>query len=94
MKTYAKELEEIASGILDQHASECGAQKPNYSNRDFMNAIIIFQAALTDKLYDNQNFDGMDLDEQIKMTFQCGSDLRKFIHTYTGLDTHDTEKFL
>ena len=62
--------------------------KPNYSNRDFMNATIIFQTALMDKMYDNQDYDGMSMDDRIKMAESCGLALRKLIHTYTGLDTN------
>jgi len=40
MRTYKAELEIIASDILIQNSN--GAIKPNYSNRDFMNALIIF----------------------------------------------------
>ena len=36
-----KELEEIANTILNN-----SHLKPNYSNRDFMNAMIIFQSAI------------------------------------------------
>jgi len=50
MRTYKKELEYIANDILNQNASEDGAEKPNYSNRDFLNTILIFQTALMDKL--------------------------------------------
>lgn len=92
MRIYDKELEIIANDILDQNASF--AEKPNYSNRDFMNTLIIFQTALMDKMYDNQDYDRMDLENRKKMTTQCGTDLRKLIHTYTGLDTHKFEDFL
>ena len=94
MRTYSKELEIIANDILDQNASENGAEKPNYSNRDFMNTLFIFQTALMDKMYDNQDFDKMDLESRSEMVTQCGMDLRKLIHTYTGLDTHKIEEFL
>jgi len=94
MRTYNEELETIASDILDQNASEGGAKKPNYSNRDFMNTILIFQAALMDKLYDNQEYDNMDFESRFEMASQCGLDLRRLIHTYTGLDTHNAEEFL
>lgn len=94
MRIYNKELEIIASDILSQQVSDTGAEKPNYSNRDFMNTIFIFQTALMDKLYDNQNYDNMDMGERIKMATRCGEDLRKFIHTYTGLDTHEINNFL
>jgi hypothetical protein len=95
MRSYKKELEVIAGDLLNQNASAKGNEnKPNYSNRDFMNAIIIFQTALMDKMFDNQNYDGMELDDRMKMTQSCGLELRKLIHTYTGLDTHKIEEFL
>jgi hypothetical protein len=95
MRSYKKELEAIAGDLLNQNASAKGNEnKPNYSNRDFMNAIIIFQTALMDKMFDNQNYDGMELDDRMKMTQSCGLELRKLIHTYTGLDTHKIEEFL
>ena len=93
MRSHKKELEQIASDFLNQAADSKG-YKPNYSNRDFMNAVIIFQTALMDKLYDLQNFDGMHIDERLKMAESCGMELRKLIHTYTGLDTHKVEEFL
>ena len=94
MKNYSKELEVIASSILNQHASEEGAEKPNYSNRDFMNTILIFQTALMDKMFDNQDFDDMPLEVRGVMVTKCGLELRKLIFTYTGLDTHKFEEFL
>ena len=59
-----------------------------------MNATIIFQTALMDKMYDNQNYDKMDFDCRLRMAESCGMELRKLIHTYTGLDTHKIEEFL
>ena len=93
MRTYKVELEIIADDLLNQNA-EGLVDKPNYSNRDFMNAVIIFQTALMDKLFDNQDFDDMPMEDRLKMAESCGQDLRKFIHTYTGLDTHKVEEFL
>jgi len=94
MRTYKKELEYIANDILNQNASEDGSEKPNYSNRDFLNTIFIFQTALMDKLFDNQEYDNMDIEDRMNMVMQCGNDLRKLIHTFTGLDTHKIENFL
>lgn len=95
MRSYKKELELIANDILDQNTNAKGNEnKPNYSNRDFMNATIIFQTALMDKMYDNQDYDNMGLEDRMNMAESCGNELRKLIHTYTGLDTHDVEKFL
>ena len=93
MRSYKNELEAIANDLLTQNAEAKGNEnKPNYSNRDFMNAVIIFQTALMDKMYDNQN--GMSLDERIQMAERCGLDLRNLIHTYTGLDLHKFAEFI
>jgi hypothetical protein len=89
MKNYTKELELIANGLLAQ-----SEHKPNYSKRDFMNATIIFQTALMDKMYSMQGSDKMPFQERIKMAESCGAELRKIIRTYTGLDTHKVEEFL
>ncbi len=95
MRAYKKALEIIASDILEQNASATGdSNKPHYSNREFMNALIIFQTALMDKMWDNQEFDGMGTKDRMAMVEKCGLDLRKLIHTYTGLDTHKFEDFL
>lgn len=95
MRAYKKELEIIANDILIQNAEAKGDEnKPNYTNRDFMNALIIFQTALMDKMWDNQEYDKMQCKERENMAVQCGLDLHKLIHTYTGLDTHKFEDFL
>jgi hypothetical protein len=95
MRAYKQELEIIANDILNQNADAKGNEnKPNYTNREFMNAVIIFQTALMDKMYDNQNYDKMNVDDRLKMAEKCGLDLRKLIHTYTNLDTHKIEQFL
>jgi hypothetical protein len=86
-----KLVEIIANTILSQSGN---IEKPNFTNRHFMNTIIIFQNALMDKMYDNQNYDGMDVEDRLKMVETCGNELRKLIHTYTGLDTHKIEDFL
>lgn len=95
MRAYKRELEIIANDILEQNAHAKGNEnKPNYTNREFMNAVIIFQTALMDKMYDNQDYDKMSFDDRINMAESCGLALRKLIHTYTGLDTHNIEEFL
>jgi|688.fasta_scaffold01045_39 hypothetical protein len=95
MRSYKKELELIANDLLNQNADAKGDEnKPNYSKRDFMNATIIFQTALMDKMYDNQDYDKMDIDNRMKMAESCGFALRNLIHTYTGLDTHKIEEFI
>lgn len=95
MRTHKATLELIATDFLEQNASAIGNEnKPNYSNRDFMNAVIIFQTALMDKMWDNQTFDNMETEDRLKMAVRCGEELRKFIFIYTGLDTHNFDDFL
>jgi hypothetical protein len=95
MKNHKLAIELIATDILNQNSEAVGNEnKPNYSNRDFMNCVIIFQNALMDKLYDNQDYDKMILEDRMNMTIKCGEDLRKLIFTYTNLDTHKVEEFL
>ena len=95
MRSYKNELEAIANDLLTQNAEAKGNEnKPNYSNRDFMNSVIIFQTALMDKMYDKQNSDKMNINDRLKMAERCGLDLRKLIQTYTGLDTHKFKEFI
>ena len=95
MRAYKQELEIIANDILNQNADAKGNEnKPNYTNREFMNALIIFQTALMDKMWDMQTFDKLEFKDRENMAVQCGLDLRKLILTYTGLDTHKIEEFL
>lgn len=95
MRSYKTELELIANDLLEQNVEAKGNEnKPNYSNRDFMNATIIFQTALMDKMWDNQDYDCMPMQDRMNMSESCGKALRDLIHTYTGLDTHKFEDFL
>lgn len=94
MRTYETYLDAIATDILNQNVEHKGTLKPNYSNRSFMNTLIIFQTALMDKMYDNQNYIEIDLGDRMKMAENCGLELRELILKYTGLDTHDIDEFL
>jgi hypothetical protein len=87
MNPYEPILEEIATGLL-----EVAEIKPNYSDQAVLNATLIFQSVFMDKLFDNQNFDNMPMEERLKMAESAGKELRKLIHTYTGLDTHELVK--
>ena len=82
MNPYDKILKEIALGML-----QTAEIKPNFSNDTFLDAILIFQTVLTDKIYDCMQDDGIEFEDQIKMIETAGKQLKKLIHTYTGLDT-------
>ena len=95
MRTYKKELEFIANDLLEQNISRETENKPNYNNREFMNAVIIFETALMDKMWDNvMEFDKISYEERMKMATSCQKELRKLIHTYTSLDIDEFEKFV
>lgn len=83
------ELEKMATNILNSEGV-----KPNYTNRDFMNIVIIFQSAMMDKLFEVMNFDNMEIEERVKMAEKCGLDLKDFIFKYTNIDTHKIENYL
>ena len=80
--------------ILATFYLENNGIKLDFSKRDFMNAVIVFNTAIMDKLWENQEFDNMPMEEREKMAFKCGEDLRKLIFTYTNLDTHKIEEFI
>jgi hypothetical protein len=87
MNSFAKELKLIADGLLIQQADEKIDSKPNYTDSDFLNIILIFQLALMDKMYDLQLREQMNEEDMTNMARNCGQELRKFIKTYTNLDT-------
>lgn len=89
MRLYKKELDIIANDLLTQQASADinKRTKPNYSDKDFLNIIIIFQMVLMDKIYDVQDYDDMSVEERVKMIEKCSVDFHRFIYTYTGVDT-------
>jgi hypothetical protein len=89
MQKHSNKLEEIAMSYLND-----ADKKPEFTNREFMNTLIIFQTALMDKLYDIMEYDKMSIEHRYKMAESCGNELRKLIHTYTNLDTREVENFL
>lgn len=84
MNPYEPIFSEIATGLL-----EVAEIKPNYSDEALLDVLLIFQSVFMDKIFDNQNFDDMPLEQRLEMVESAGKDLRKLIHTYTGLDTHE-----
>lgn len=86
MTKHSKTLESIANEMLSFAVEKPGI-KLDYSNRDFENAILIFQSILICKLADLQINEKMDMVDRLFMVKKCGEDLNKLIHTFTGLDT-------
>lgn len=84
MNPYEPILEEIAKGLL-----EVAEIKPNYTDNALLNATLIFQSVFMDKVYDCMRGDGISQEDQLKMVQSAGEELRRVIHTYTGLDTRE-----
>ena len=84
-----QQLEQLAMYTLEH-----GEIKPNYTKRDFMNCVLIFQSAIHDKMYDLQNEESMTEQQRLNMAESCGNAIHKLIMTYTGLDTRKVEEFL
>jgi hypothetical protein len=82
MNPYEPILKDLAAGLLRN-----AEIKPNFSNDAFIDATLIFQTVFMDKLYDCQDYDGMSLEARSNMATVAGNELRKLIHTFTGLDT-------
>ena len=92
---HSKDLAKLANSFLEQAISaDFGENKPNYTNRDFFNVLIIFRNALMDKIFDNQNYIEMSLQDKEQMAINFGYDLRDFIIKYTGLNISKIEEFL
>lgn len=87
MNPYEIILKEIALGM-----SETAEIKPNFSNDALLDALLIFQTVLFDKVHDLQVDEKMKLKHGLEMAESLGNELRKMIHTYTGLDTHELDK--
>lgn len=83
MNPYEIIFKEIATGLL-----EVAEIKPNYTDEAMVNVTLIFQSVFMDKLFDTMEYDNMNKEDRLKMVESAGSDLRKLIHTYTGLDMH------
>lgn len=82
MNPYEPIFKELADSLL-----EISEIKPNYSDNAMLDASLIFQSVFMDKIFDNQDYDNMSHVHRLEMVEKAGEDLRKLIHTYTGLDT-------
>ncbi len=87
MNPYEPILNELSTAMLDT-----AEIKPNYSNDALLDATIIFQTVLIDKVFDLMKKE--NIENKTAMVEACGKELRKLILTYTGLDTVElTEEY-
>lgn len=85
MNPYEPILKEIATGML-----EVAEIKPNFSNDALLDAVLIFQTVLMDKLYDSYQYSSLDF--QKERATKAGEELRNFILKFTSLDTIELTK--
>ena len=78
-------LLELEMCILEHDAFNQKA--PNYSNESFRAITKIFMSALMDKLWTLQENESIDMNDRMKMATAAGTELRKLIKTFTGIDT-------
>jgi hypothetical protein len=83
-------LNELEGTIIEFNAFD--GSKPNYPPESLRSATMIFMSVLMDKIWEVQEFDKMDFEDREVMAIRAGEDIRKLIHTYTGLDSHDFYK--
>ena len=83
-------LEEIEDTLLEFEVRV--GEKPNYTREGFRAAIKIFMSVVLDKMWELQNWDGMPQSDRENMATVCGNELRKFVKTYTDIDTFDLYK--
>ena len=87
MRNHSETIDLIATDLLEQQDT-LKFPKANYSTIDLMNATVIFQTALIDKMLDLQQAEDMEFKHRIEMVKSAGNQLRQLIKTFTGIDTH------
>lgn len=84
-------LMEQIEGALWLHEHQEGIP-PGYTMDGFRAIVKIFMSAMMDKMYELQVKEDLDLEDKKAMAESCGEDLRKLVHTYTGIDTLEMYK--
>jgi len=85
-----------------QKAEQCISELVNYylvlegdpkvSERGLFDVTFLFQTFLMSKMWALQESENMPMEVRKRMSEKAGSELRKIILTYTGIDMHDTLK--
>lgn len=89
-KRLSPVLVEIEDALFDfevEHES-----KPEYTQEGFRASSKIFMSALMDKMWELQQKEKIPIEQRLEMVNKAGQELRQFIKTYTGLDSHEFYK--
>lgn len=65
-----------------------GGNKPEYTQEGFRAILKIFMSVFMDKVWELQEKEDISIEDRENMAAKAGEDLRKFIKTYTDIDTH------
>lgn len=83
-------LEEIENTIWEFEANKGGP--PLYTDDGFRASLKIFMSTMIDKMYLLQKKEGIKLDDNGKMAFKLGEEIKKLVKTYTNIDTYELYK--
>jgi hypothetical protein len=86
LELFKSKLNELAMESLNIK------DKPNFTNRDFMNAVLVFHIVFADKINDLQIKEGMSIDTAIQMAEKSGEEIWSLIKTYTDIDIRDEKQ--
>lgn len=78
-------LVEIEDALWEYEAQKLG--NPKFTNEGFRAALKIFMDVLLDRMWELQLNEKMTQNDAGNMALKCGEELKKLIHTYTGIDT-------
>lgn len=84
-KELSPVLEEIEDTLLEFAADY--PHKTSYTFEGFRAAAYIFMSAMMDKMYDYQDTKNMTLTDRENQATEVGTQLRKLILDYTGIDS-------
>jgi len=79
-------LEEIENTLLDFEAEV--ETQPQFTEVGFRAATKIFASALMDYMWNMQEHEGIPMDVRADMAEKAGSELKRIVGTFTGIDTH------
>lgn len=85
MSNLGKKLAPILKEIADT-TLENAERKPNYPNESMLDATLIFQSVLMDKMFDYNK--GLPQKKQEEIAMKCGFAVRELVLKYTWLDLH------
>lgn len=94
METIGQKISPILVEIEDtlwEHEARQGG-KPEFTIDGLRAAAKIMMAVLMDKMYEMQEKEGMPQKERENMAEAAGKEFRKYIKTYTKIDTHELYK--